>query len=104
MKLRILAVPYDTALPSFRMGSGPDRLLRAGLAESMETAGHVVGVEHVTTGGSSISAEIRTAFDLNRELAGRVRAAVDADAVPVVLAGNCITALGTLAGLGPTRR
>lgn len=103
MKLRILAIPYDTALRNFRMGSGPDRLLRAGLTDSLEAAGHIVRVEHVTPGESSIPAEIRTAFELNRELASRVRAAVDAGAVPIVLAGNCISALGTLAGLSPTR-
>lgn len=103
MKLRVLAVPYDTALPNVRMGNGPDRLLRAGLTDSLEAAGMIVEVEHVGRAERSLPAEIRTAFDLNREIAARVRAAVDAGAVPVVLAGNCFSALGTMAGLRPDR-
>jgi len=102
MKLHILAIPYDTALRNFRMGSGPDRLLRAGLPDSLEAAGHLVEVEHISLGEDSIPAEIRSSFELNREIASRVRAAVDAGAVPIVLAGNCISAVGTLAGLSPT--
>jgi arginase len=102
MKLHILAIPYDTALRNFRMGGGPDRLLRAGLPGSLEAAGHLVEVEHVSPGDNSIPAEISSSFELNRALASRVRAAVDAGAVPIVLAGNCISAVGTLAGLSPT--
>lgn len=103
MKLRILAVPYDTALRNFRMGGGPDRLLRGGLVDALEAAGHTVDVERLDPDERSIPAEIGTAFELNRELAGRARAAVEAGAVPIVLSGNCISALGTLAGLSPTR-
>jgi arginase len=85
------------------MGSGPHGLLRGGLREHLEAAGHLVEVEEISPGESSIPAEIRTAFELNRQLAGRVRAAVEAGAIPIVLAGNCISAVGTLAGLSPTR-
>jgi arginase len=48
----------------------------------------------------SWSAEIQTGFELMRMLAGAVREARDANRLPVVLAGNCNTAIGTLAGLG----
>jgi arginase len=103
MNLRLLAVPYDTALRNFRMGAGPERLLRAGLADSLRAAGHVVEIEHVSPSDGSSPAEIRTAFELNRSLSARVRAAGEAGAVPIVLAGNCISAVGTLAGLDATR-
>jgi arginase len=103
MNLRLLAVPYDTALRNFRMGAGPDRLLRTGLADSLRAAGHVVEIEQVSPSEGSSPAEIRTAFELNRNLSARVRAAVDAGASPIVLAGNCISAVGTLAGLDATR-
>lgn len=103
MNVRLLAVPYDTALRGFRMGAGPERLLRAGLADSLRAAGHGVETEHLGPPEGSSPAEIRTAFELNRNLSDRVRAAGDAGAVPIVLAGNCISALGTLAGLGTTR-
>jgi len=45
-------------------------------------------------------AEIRTAFELMTALAGAVRAARAAGRFPLVLAGNCNTAVGTLGGLG----
>lgn len=103
MKLRILSVPYDTALRDFRMGRGPDTLLRGGLADSLEGDGHHVEVEQVHPEEGSAPAEIRTAFELNRALSSRVRAAAEAGAVPIVLAGNCISAVGILAGLSPAR-
>jgi arginase len=49
-------------------------------------------------------AEIRTAFELARRLATAVRSARAAGDFPLVLGGNCSTALGTLSGLTPARR
>jgi arginase len=66
-----------------------------------EPAGHQTRVEYIEA-GSDAPAEIRTAFELNRVVAERVRDAREAHALPVVLAGNCMTAVGTLAGLGGT--
>jgi arginase len=45
-------------------------------------------------------AEIQTSFELMRMLAGAVREARESGRFPVVLAGNCNTAVGTVAGLG----
>lgn len=88
MQPRVLAIPYDTALRNFRMGSGPDRLLRADLTDSWEAAGHVVTVEHVGPAENPVPAEIRTAFELNRDLPRRVRAAAEAGAVPIRAPGS----------------
>jgi arginase len=82
------------------MGAGPERLLHAGLAEEIRAMGHQVHIEQIEPGDDGPPAEIRTAFELNRVLAGRVRSVVENGGFPVVLAGNCNTALGTLAGLG----
>jgi arginase len=49
-------------------------------------------------------AEIRTAFELARRLAIAVRSARTAGHFPLVLGGNCNTAVGTLSGLTPARR
>jgi arginase family enzyme len=49
-------------------------------------------------------AEIRTAFELARRLAIAVRSARTAGHFPLVLSGNCNTAVGTLSGLTPARR
>jgi arginase len=55
-------------------------------------------IAEITKG--SWRAEIQTSFELMRMLATEVRAAREADKLPLVLAGNCSTAVGTLAGLG----
>jgi arginase len=48
--------------------------------------------------------EIRTGFELVRRLATAVRSARTAGDFPLVLSGNCNTAMGTLSGLTPARR
>ncbi len=82
------------------MGAGPEQLLSAGLAEEILATGHRVSVEQLGPDSEAPPAEIRTAFELNRVLAGRVRSVSEKGDLPVILAGNCITAAGTLAGLG----
>lgn len=103
MKVQLLAVPYDSGLRAVRMGRGPGHLLERGLVARLREGGHDVQVDtiEVPDAAHAPPAEIRTAFDLNRRLAAAVRDAAESDALPLVLAGNCNTAVGTLAGLGP---
>jgi arginase len=81
------------------MGAGPDHLLKAGLETHLRAAGHQVSVERVEAPASDIPTEIATAFELARILSGSVRRALEQNRLPVVLAGNCMTALGTIAGI-----
>jgi arginase len=104
LNVALIAVPYDTALRGWRSGAGPEHLLRAGLVERLESRGHIVTTETVTDDPDQQPAEVRTAFELMRRLARQVRAARDAGRFPLVLAGNCNSACGTLAGLTPRRR
>jgi arginase len=92
MLTSLIAVPYDTALRGWRMGAGPERLLNAGLADELRAVGHQVRVECIVA-DSDAPAEIRTAFELNRTLAERVREAQETGALPVVLTGNCLSAV-----------
>jgi arginase len=98
--IQILAVPYDSGNRGARMGAGPEALLDAGLEKALRARGHAVRtkIAEITTG--SWSAEIQTSFELMRMLATEVRAARESNRLPIVLAGNCNTAVGTLAGLG----
>jgi len=101
MRIRLITVPYDSAHRDVRMGAGPGYLLRSGLVERLEARGHGVRVTEVAAAPDDFPAEVGTAFELQRRLAAVVREAVDAAELPVVLAGNCNTAVGTVAGLGP---
>lgn len=99
MDLRIIAVPYDTAIRDWRMGAGPDRLLDHGLEDHLRAAGHRVAIERIELPPDEPTSEISTGFELAACLRDRVHAARSAGELPIVLAGNCGTALGTLAAL-----
>jgi len=100
MDIQLLAVPYDSGNRGLRMGAGPQALLDAGLQDALRAAGHRVHVKVAELPGDSWHAEIQTSFELMRMLAAAVREARDSNRLPIVLAGNCNTAVGTIAGLG----
>ena len=105
MNVQLLLVPYDTACRGWRCGAGPEHLVNAGLVAHLESNGHVVAeLQVIEDDQAQPPAEIRTAFELARRLAVAVRAARAAGRFPLVLAGNCNSAIGTLAGLAPARR
>jgi len=100
MDVQLLAVPYDSGNHRARMGAGPEALLEAGLERALRENGHGVHTKVAALAGDSWHAEIQTSFELMRMLSGAVSEALEAGRLPIVLAGNCNTAVGTLAGLG----
>jgi arginase len=104
MNIQLLLVPYDSGHRGWRCGAGPEHLLQAGLPGHLERLGHVVTPVHVLEDDpAQHPAEIRTAFELARRLAQAVRSARAVGHFPLVLGGNCNTAIGTLSGLSPAR-
>jgi len=100
MPVDLITVPYDSALRGERMGAGPLHFVANGAVERLRAAAGSVretGVE----AAPGFRAEIATAFDLARATAFAVRAARGHGGFPLVLAGNCITAVGVLASLPP---
>ncbi|HEX9127978.1 MAG TPA: arginase family protein [Gemmatimonadaceae bacterium] len=100
MDVQLLAVPYDSGNHRARMGAGPEALLDAGLERALREGGHRVHTRVAELAPGSWRAEIQTSFELMRMLSVAVREAVESARLPIVLAGNCNTAIGTLAGLG----
>jgi len=100
MEIQLLAVPYDSGNRGARMGAGPEALLDAGISEALQKDGHQVHVKIAELPADSWHAEIQTGFELMRMLSAAVRDARDSNRLPIVLAGNCNTAVGTVAGLG----
>src|SRR5689334_19946314 len=99
MEIQLLAVPYDSGNRSARMGAGPEALLEGGLQQALRDDGHKVHVKIAELPADAWHAEIQTGFELMRMLSTAVRAARDSNRLPIVLAGNCNTAVGTVAGL-----
>ena len=105
MDIQLLLVPYDSGQRGWRCGAGPEHLVRAGLPAHLQRQGHIVTAIHIIEDDPAYRpAEIRTAFELARRLATTVRSARIAGHFPLVLSGNCNTAVGTLCGLTPARR
>lgn len=95
MPIQIIQVPYDSGHRNLRMGNGPGHIVNRGLKKPGQAEIHVdeVVVE------DSVPLEVGTTFQVAHALAARVREAVHQGRFPLVLAGNCMSALGTLAGL-----
>ena len=96
--LTLLSLPYDSGHHAARMGRGPLHLREHGAADRLRAAGHDV-VDSIIEVPSPFPTEIGTAFALHRALADAVRAAVTDGRSPLVLAGNCNSALGTVSGV-----
>jgi arginase len=100
-RLHVLVWPFHNGLRDVSMGSGPIRLatddeLRAGI----EAEGWTVTTEEIEAVDET-DPEIVRVIELIRRLAGRVADTTADNALPLVLAGNCNSALGTTAGIGP---
>ena len=99
--VHLIAVPYDSARRGERMGAGPLVLMRE-LDARLRAEGRDVRTVVIEAPSDSWRAEIRTAFELARGVAGAVRDAGAGGAFPLVLSGNCgPAAIGCVAGLDP---
>jgi len=101
MEIRLLLVPYDSGQRNVRMGAGPEHLCAAGLEKHLAAQGHQVDAEVIEPASLDWRAEVQTSFELMRAIANHVRAVRTARRFPLVLSGNCLAAVGVIAGLGP---
>ncbi len=91
MKARVLKVPYDSGHRCERMARGPGYLLANKVLDGLP-------VQSVET---ALLPEVQCAFDLARQISPRVQRMLADGELCIVLSGNCNSALGTIAGLGP---
>jgi arginase len=91
MNIRLICSPYDSGRRGERNGAGP-----GALADALR--GKAEGIEEIELTG--YLAEISVAFQVSRELSRRVRDCITQGAFPIVLAGNCGAAVGTISGCG----
>ncbi len=98
----ILEVPYNMGLINVGVGAGPRRIIEAGADRILGQRGMPTQVQHVSLRDKSCEG-LDAVVDLSRQIRVAVRQAAAEEVVPVVIAGNCNTCLGTLAGLDPWR-
>jgi arginase len=99
VKVDLIAVPWDSGARGVRMGAGPEHLLEIGIVEALERSGADVSVHMVEPDTSVFGGEIKIAFEIQRLVAERVAHALSRERFPIVLSGNCNTAVGTVAGM-----
>jgi arginase len=85
---RLIQVPYHLGRKGDVLGAGPARLAHA-----------IGGDSIVVERPAEFQNEIKAVFDVVRALAAAVRETVDEGRFPLVLGGNCSSALGTVTGL-----
>lgn len=99
-ELDVISWPYHGGLADVGMGLGASVLASdEGFREGLAAAGWATRVVRVPPVDEALP-EVARIFELVRRLAERVAAARDRDAFPLVLAGNCVSCLGTTAGVG----
>jgi arginase len=98
--LAIISWPFERGLPDVGMGAGATALaIDEDLHDALAVAGWAPTLERIAASDPG-EGEVTRIFDLVRAQAGAVRAAVGRGAFPLVLAGGCVSAAGTVAGCG----
>lgn len=98
MNIHTYLLPYDSARRNDRMGAGPQYWLDNGLEAALQARGHPVSTK-IIEAQNDFPTEIKTSFDLYRELAAEIQQDCASGAFPLVLSGNCGAALGGINGL-----
>jgi arginase len=102
-ELRLICWPFHNGLREVGMGAGALHLARdERLRQAVAAVGWRVADVEVPAVDES-GAEIARVMELVRRLAAEVRSAEKQGAFPLVLAGNCNSSLGSVAGVGGDR-
>src|SRR4051812_22330677 len=98
MKISLIASPYDSGYHKKRLGLGSLALLGS-LKKHLIQNQHNISAQELNLPLNPFPTETSESFAVNRALSDLVSAAKEKGELPVVLAGNCNTAIGTLGGL-----
>jgi arginase len=92
----LVTVPYDSGRRGYRMGAGPQALLRDGLVQKLRASGYDVELVPVETSGAAKD-DLSIAFDLAARVARVVRASRSAGRFPLTISGSCFSTVGAFA-------
>ena len=95
----LICCPYDSGRRNWRCGLGPKRILQQGAVARIQSGGTDVRLVEIET-QVSYETEISLVFEAQRQIAMRVARAREEGRLPLVLGGNCNTAVGGPSGIG----
>ncbi len=95
MKISLLQVPWDSGHYNKRMGRGPIHLVEQGLMEYLKSTNHQVELTEIKLSDHFIT-EVDSAKALNSKISEAIH---NEGRFTIILAGNCNTAIGAIAGL-----
>jgi arginase len=99
--ISLIQLPYDSGRFSERMGRGPIALLDSELAEHLRSVGNEVDVASVRL-SEGLHTETNALVELQGLAVPLIRDAIERQARPIILSGNCGTAaLSAMAALDP---
>ncbi|HEX2167316.1 MAG TPA: arginase family protein [Longimicrobiales bacterium] len=99
LSIDLITVPYDTGRRGWRMGAGPQALLRAGLMQTLRSAGH--DVELIPVESTAAGDDLSTSFDLATKVARVARSSRASRRFPLTLSGNCFSTIGSFGSVDP---
>ncbi len=100
MRVDLILVPYHMGQERVGPGNGPERYVEGGAEWALAEGGHQSRIKTVLRAHPEETDEIAAVLDVDKQLALAVRDSMESGRFPLVLAGNCNSALGTLAGIG----
>ena len=95
--------PWDSGRKDWRCGCGPRAILQQGARERLEALGATVDIVEIEP-SVDYESENSTGFEIQRQIARACDQATRGGRLPLVVAGNCNTAVGGISGIGGGRR
>jgi arginase len=95
----VILSAYHTGIPEVAVGGGPNFLKRHGIIQKIKSHGVKVSEVHLPQVHEQFDGEIARSFEIMRRTSTLVRQAQEQNSFPVILAGNCRSAVGVLSGI-----
>ena len=95
----IIYCPWDSGRKDWRCGRGPARILQADAIARFKALGASVDVVEIEP-TVNYESENSTGFEILRQIAAATDCATRSGRLPLILAGNCNTAVGGISGIG----
>lgn len=99
----LIYCPYDSGRKNWRCGLGPGKIFQHDAVARLEALGANVEVIEIEP-GVHYESENSMGFEIQRQIAEATDRATRSGCLPLIVAGNCNTAVGGISGIGGGRK